>query len=285
MPEGDTILWAATRIRPVLEGHVPEEIRMPNGRPGALRGSPGRDRWPQRLRGRAITGVDTHGKNLFLRFEGGLLLHSHLKMTGTWGVFGPGRAGQRPASRPGSPDRAGPASSGWRRSPGRAWIVLTRAGHEVVQFDGPVLELMTAGRARFDQRISGLGPDLLADEFDSSRFLARLRQDDPTRQIGDALLDQRTVAGIGNMWKSEGCWEARIDPWRAVREVSDAEALSIIEVTRPRMLRSGLEGPRQAREQVYRRVGQPCPRCGTPIRSRVQGESGRMTYWCPGCQR
>ena len=68
MPEGDTILWAATRIRPVLEGHVPEEIRMPKGRPGALRGSPGRDRWPERLQGRAITSVDTHGKNLFIRF-------------------------------------------------------------------------------------------------------------------------------------------------------------------------------------------------------------------------
>ncbi len=264
MPEGDTILWAATRMRPVLEGHVPEEIRMPKGRPGALRGSPGRDRWPQRLQGRAITSVDTHGKNLFLRFEGDLVLHSHLKMTGAWGVYAPGRR--------------------WGRSRGRAWIVLTRAEHEVVQFDGPVLELMTEARSHFDQRLSGLGPDLLGDEFDAPKFLARLRQDDPTRPIGDALLDQRTVAGIGNMWKSEGCWEARIDPWRELRQVSDAEALSIIEVTRPRMLRSGLRGPRHATAQIYRRVGQPCPRCGARIRSQVQGESGRMTYWCPGCQ-
>ena len=213
--------------------------------------------------------VGTHGKNLFLHFEGGLVLHSHLKMTGAWGVYGPGRR--------------------WGRSPARAWIVLTRAGHEVVQFDGPVLELMTEGRAPpsqcFDQRIAALGPDLLADEFDADRFLARLRQDDPTRPIGDALLDQRTVAGIGNMWKSEGCWQAEIDPWRAVRTVSDAEAVSIIEATRPRMLRSGLKGPRHAHAEIYRRVGQPCPRCGTPIRSQVQGESGRMTYWCPGCQR
>ncbi|MDQ6607009.1 MAG: hypothetical protein M3Z06_10755 [Actinomycetota bacterium] len=264
MPEGDTILWAATRMRPVLEGHVPEEIRMPKGRPGALRGSPGRDRWPQRLQGRAITSVDTHGKNLFLRFEGDLVLHSHLKMTGAWGVYAPGRR--------------------WGRSRGRAWIVLTRAEHEVVQFDGPVLELMTEARSHFDQRLSGLGPDLLGDEFDAPKFLGRLRQDDPTRPIGDALLDQRTVAGIGNMWKSEGCWEARIDPWRELRQVSDAEALSIIEVTRPRMLRSGLRGPRHATAQIYRRVGQPCPRCGARIRSQVQGESGRMTYWCPGCQ-
>jgi endonuclease-8 len=265
MPEGDTILWAATRMRPVLEGHVPDEVRMPKGRPGALRGSPGRDRWPERLQGRTITSVDTHGKNLFLHFEGGLVLHSHLKMTGAWGVYAPDQR--------------------WGRSPGRAWIVLSRAGHEVVQFDGPVLELMTEDRARFDQQISALGPDLLAAEFDTDKFLARLRQDDPTRPISDAMLDQRTVAGIGNMWKSEGCWEASIDPWRAVREVSDAEAVSIIDATRPRMLLTGLKGPRHASPQIYRRVGQPCPRCGTSIRSRVQGESGRMTYWCPGCQR
>ncbi len=284
MPEGDTILWAATRIRPVLEGHVPDEIRMPAPRAGALRGSPSRDRWPERLEGRRITRVDTHGKNLFIRFgpaaiparqdradrmpsghfEGDLVLHSHLRMTGAWGVYGPGQR--------------------WGRSPARAWIVLSRGGHDVVEFDGPVLELMTEGRARFDQRLSALGPDLLADDFDADRFLARLRQDDPGRPIGDALLDQRTVAGIGNMWKSEGCWDAQIDPWRPVREVSDGEALSIIAVTRPRMLRSGLEGPREIGERIYRKVGQPCPRCGTPIRSRGQGESNRMTYWCPGCQ-
>jgi endonuclease-8 len=264
MPEGDTILWAATRIRPVLEGHVPEEIRMPEARPGALRGSPGRDRWPQRLTGRTVTSVATRGKNLLLHFEGDLVLHSHLRMTGAWGVYAPGRR--------------------WGRSPGRAWIVLTRAGHDVVQFDGPVLELISRGRAQFDQRLAALGPDVLANEFDAGRFLARLRADDPTRPIGDALLDQRTVAGIGNMWKSEGCWEAQIDPWRALREVSDAEAMSIIDLTQPRMLRSGLNGPRHARAEIYRRGGQPCPRCATPIRARGQGEGNRMTYWCPGCQ-
>jgi endonuclease-8 len=265
MPEGDTILWAATRMRPVLEGHVPDEIRMPEGRPNALRGSPGRDRWPQRLQGRRITGIDTHGKNLLIRFEGDLLLHSHLRMTGAWGIYAPGRR--------------------WRRSPSRAWMVLTRAGHDVVQFDGPLLELMTEGRSRFDQRLAGLGPDVLAAEFDYDRFLARLRGDDPTRLIGDALLDQRTVAGIGNIWKSEGCWEAGIDPWRAVREISDAEATAIIDGVRPRMRESGTRGPQYARERIYRRVGQPCARCAAPIRSRAQGEGNRMTYWCPGCQR
>jgi endonuclease-8 len=186
-------------------------------------------------------------------------------MTGAWGVYEPGRR--------------------WHRSPARAWLVLSRDGRDVVQFDGPVLELMTSSRARFDLRLAELGPDVLADEFDAGRFLARLRADDPTREIGDALLDQRTVAGIGNIWKSEGCWEAGIDPWRAVREVSDDEALAIVAGARPRMLRSGTLGPRYADEQVYRKVGRPCPRCGTPIRSRPQGDGARMTYWCPGCQR
>jgi endonuclease-8 len=265
MPEGDTILWAATRMRPVLEGQVPDELRMPAGRPGALRGSAGRDRWPQRLRGQRVERIDTHGKNLFLVFEGGFVLHSHLKMTGAWGIYPPHRR--------------------WHRSPARAWLVLTRGGTDVVQFDGPVLELMTESRRRFDQRLAALGPDVLAAEFDSARFLARLRADDPTRPIGDALLDQRTVAGIGNIWKSEGCWEARIDPWRPLRDVSDAEATAIVEGARPRMLASGTRGPLHARERVYRKVGRPCPRCGTAIRSRPQGEGNRMTYWCPNCQR
>lgn len=258
MPEGDTIAWAANRMRPVLEGRVPDEIRTPQPRHA-------RDRWPERLTGREVVRVDTHGKHLFIRFDGGLTLHSHLRMTGAWGVYQPGRR--------------------WGRSPRRAWLVLRVGGVDVVQFDGPVLELMTTGRTRFDQRLAGLGPDVLADAFDRDRFLARLRGDDPTRPIGDALLDQRTVAGIGNMWKAEGCWEARVDPWRAVRDVSDAEAVAIVEGLRPRMLSSAVDGPRAISHQVYGKPGQPCPRCGTRIRSRGQGDDNRIMYWCPGCQR
>ena len=123
MPEGDTIAYAANRIRPVLEGYVPEEIETPHPR-HAL------DRWPDRLRGRAVRSVDTHGKHLFLRFEGGLALHSHLGMVGVWGVY---RGGRR-----------------WGRSQRRAWIVLRRGDAEVVEFDGPLLELVTEGRTRFD---------------------------------------------------------------------------------------------------------------------------------------
>ncbi len=122
MPEGDTIHHAAHRIRAVLEGRVPELIETPHPRFG-------RDRWPERLQGRAVRSVDAHGKHLFLRFEGGLTIHSHLRMTGSWGTY---REGQR-----------------WRRSPRRAWLVARARGGEVVQFDGPVLELLTEGRWRF----------------------------------------------------------------------------------------------------------------------------------------
>jgi endonuclease-8 len=163
--------------------------------------------------------------------------------------------------------------------------VLSAAERDVVQFDGPLLELLTEGRTRFDLRLAALGPDVLAAEFDGARFLRRLRESDQTRGIGDALLDQTIVAGIGNIWKAEGCWEAAIDPWRAVADVSDAEALRVIEAVRPRMLRSGAEGPRTIVPRVYRKPGQPCPRCRGAVRSRGQGDGNRTTYWCAGCQQ
>ena len=258
MPEGDTIAYAATRMRPVLEGHVPDEIRMPQPR-HAL------DRWPERLAGKAVTKVRTHGKHLFLAFEGDLTIHSHLRMTGSWTTYEPGRR--------------------WRRSPRRAWLILERAGHQVVEFDGPVLELLTDSRTRFDQRLAALGPDILADTFDGERFLARLRRDDPTRGFGDALLDQRNVAGIGNLWKSESCWDAAVDPWRRVSEVSDAEALAVIDAVRPRMFESARTGRQDEGRRVFRRHGEPCARCGTTIRAGGQGDDNRTTFWCPGCQR
>jgi endonuclease-8 len=208
--------------------------------------------------------IDTHGKHLFLRFEGGLTLHSHLGMKGSWAVYAPGRR--------------------WRRSETRAWLVIRAGDHQVVQFDGPTLELITDGRSRFDQRLAALGPDVLAAEFDAGAFLKRLRQDDQTRTIGDALLDQRNLAGIGNVWKSEGCWEVQLDPWRPVRTVPDGHLVALVEAVRPRMLDSAEHGPRVIEPRVYGRANMPCPRCGAKIRSAGQGDDNRTTYWCPGCQ-
>jgi endonuclease VIII len=258
VPEGDTIHYAANRIRAVLEGQVPEEIVTPHPRHGA-------ERWPQRLDGRAVRAVDAHGKHLFMRFEGDLTLHSHLRMTGAWGVH---REGAR-----------------WKRARRRAWLIVRHAGWEVVEFDGPVLELMADARTRSDPRLASLGQDVLGESFAFEPFLRRLRADDQTRPIGDALLDQRTVAGIGNLWKAEACFAVAIDPWRRLADVSDEEAVALVEFAREHMRRSAREGFSARPRAVYNHAGRPCPRCGTPIRSAGQWENNRLTFWCPGCQR
>jgi endonuclease VIII len=267
MPEGDTIHSAARRVGAALVGREIMDIETPQRRHAM-------DRWPDRLAGREVRAVDAHGKHLFIRFEGDLTLHSHLRMTGKWGVY---RRGER-----------------WRRAPRRAWLVIRTAEHEVVEFDGPVLELMTESRTRFDRRLALLGPDVLAEDFDERRFLARLRGDDAGRGIGDALLDQRNVAGIGNVWKSEGCFLAGLDPWRRTARVSDAEVLGVVRGIRPLMRMSVERGGRIVTYEpsrrgdsplwVFERTGLPCRRCGTLIRARGQGDDNRTTYWCPTCQ-
>jgi endonuclease VIII len=256
MPEGDTIYGAAQRIRRVLVGKEIASIETHQRF--------ARDRWPERLDGRGVRAVDTKGKHLFIRFEGDLTLHSHLRMNGWWGVYERGRR--------------------WGRSPSRAWLVIRTANHEVVQFGGPVLELMTDSRSRFDHRIARLGPDILQDEFDETLFLRRLREDDQSRGIADALLDQRNVCGIGNLWKAEACFLAGLDPWRPLAATSDEEALAAVHAVRPLMLRSGQGGGHVRDNLVFDRAGRPCRRCGTLIRARGQGDDNRTTYWCPKCQ-
>ena len=150
-------------------------------------------------------------------------------------------------------------------TPRNTWLLIRRGEKLVAQINGPVLELMTDSRTRLDQRIAGLGPDILAPELDEREFLRRLREDDPTRPIGDALIDQRIIAGIGNLWKAEGCFEAGIDPWRRTGDVSDEEALAIIHATRPRMQESARDGMQERFKVVYGIAGRPCPRCGSRL--------------------
>jgi endonuclease VIII len=258
VPEGDTLHNAAKRVGGALVGKEILSLETPHPRFRM-------DRWPERLAGRGVRQVDARGKHLFVRFEGDLTLHSHLRMTGKWGVY---QQGQR-----------------WTRSPRRAWLVVRTAEHDVVQFDGPVLELMTDSRTRFDLRLAALGPDIVAEGFDEAAFLRRLREDDPTRGIGDALLDQRLVAGIGNLWKAEACFFAEVDPWRPTGEVSDGEVLAIVRGVRPLMQEAARGGFQERDAQVFERHGRPCPRCGTIIRAHGQGDDNRTTYWCPNCQR
>lgn len=206
----------------------------------------------ERLSGKRLESVRAVGKNVLLTFEGGLVLRSHLRMSGRWRV----------------------EPRGFERT-GRPWLVLRGAEHEAVLWNGPVLELHTRG-------IDHLGPDVLADPPDLDAMVASIRAQPQGRELGDALLDQRVIAGVGNLWKAEALWQARLSPWAPLGAVSDDELLELLGWLVEQM-RASVEGIRQLRH-VYRRTGRPCPRCGTPIRSRGQGDDNRTAYWCPGCQ-
>src|SRR6476469_4210563 len=158
--------------------------------------------------------VEAHGKHLMLGF-GELSLHSHLGMSGGWHFY-------RPAAR-------------WRRPRSSAWAVLAGGGWEAVQFGGPTLRVMTTRRLRRDPQLARLGPDILAPGFGPEPVIAALRAD-PSRRLGDALLDQHLVAGIGNIFKSEACFAARVDPWRAVGDLSDEELRAVLAAAREQML-------------------------------------------------
>jgi endonuclease-8 len=206
----------------------------------------------ERLDGKRLLRVEAVGKNLLLRFEGGLVLRSHLRMKGRW------RVEPRGALRRGKP-----------------WLVLRGPEHEAVLWNGAVLELVGARGA------PRLGPDILGEPPDYETMLARLRVE-PEREVGDALLDQRLVAGIGNLWKAEALWEALVSPWRRLKEVDDSELRAVLEAAHT-LMRTSVDGPRPQR-RVYRRAGRICPRCGGIVRSAPQAANARTAYWCPGCQ-
>jgi len=242
MPEGDALARAARRLQVLVGERV--EVETPHPRAAVKQLAP-------RLDGRRLEAVEATGKNLLLRFEGGVVLRSHLRMSGRWRVQARGS-----------------------RVFGRPWLVLRGAEREAVLWNGPVLELD-------DGAVRRLGPDILATPPELERILANLRRDE-TREIGEALLDQRLVAGIGNVWKAEALWRARVSPWRRVAETSDDEVQAILQAAHELMTAS-VEGGRE-RRAAYRRAGRGCRRCGTPIESRGQGEQNRTAYWCPRCQ-
>jgi endonuclease-8 len=158
---------------------------------------------------------------------------------------------------------------------GRPWLVLRGAQREAVLWGGPVLELNRRAVRR-------LGPDILARPPDIERMIANLRSVPGDRELGDALLDQRLVAGIGNVWRSEALWRARLSPWLLLRETDDDDLQAVLGEA-ARLMRRSVDAGR-AERAVYRRAGRPCPRCGTPIESRGQGDANRTSYWCPTCQ-
>jgi endonuclease-8 len=243
VPEGDSLHRAAARLQPLVGQRI--EVETPHPRAQALQ-------LADRLTGKRLERVEAVGKNLLLEFEGGLVLRSHLRMSGRWQL------------RPRGEERVG-----------RPWLVLRGESREGVLWNGPVLELGRRG-------IERIGPDILAEPLDLDRVVANLRRDHG-RDLGDALLDQNLVAGIGNVWKAEGLWRAELSPWLTMNHVSDLELRSLLEDTAG-LMRASVAGARPDR-QVYRKAGRPCPRCRERIRSRGQGDDNRTAYWCPGCQR
>ena len=242
MPEGDALHRAARRLQPLVGQRL--EVEAPNPRAQATGVAP-------RIDGRVLESVEAVGKNLLLRFDGGLVVRSHLRMTGRW------RLEPRGKVRSGLP-----------------WLVLRGETQEGVLWNGPVLTLQTGNLRR-------LGQDVLADEFDLDAAVARLASAGDL-YLGEALQDQRLVAGIGNMWMAEALWTIRISPWVRVRDAGEIVLREAITTAR-RLMQEALGSGRPGR-QVYRRAGRPCLRCGTIVRSRGQGDSNRTAYWCPGCQ-
>jgi endonuclease-8 len=245
VPEGDTLHRAARRLQVLVGQQL--EVETPHPRAQAAIDA-------EVLDGRRLEAAEAFGKNLVLRFDGGVVLRSHLRMSGRWSVRPRGEA----------------------RS-GRPWLVLRGETAEGVLWNGPVLELHTRSLAR-------LGPDILATPPAFDAMLARLAAADGARRLGEVIQDQSLVAGIGNMWAAEALWRTRLSPWLPLCEVPEPDRARALE-TAAALMRAAVDARREPAKQVHRRAGRPCPRCGTPIRSFGQGDANRTAYWCPSCQR
>ena len=245
MPEGDSVHRAARSLQVLVGDRVEADSPNPRGLATGV---------ARAVDGRVLERVEALGKNVLLHFDGGVVVRSHLRMTGRW------RVRRR-------------ADSAWRGSP---WLVLRGAEWEATQWNGPVLGLGRGGVER-------LGPDVLAADTDAAAVVARLREVDQRRLVGEALVDQRIVSGIGNMWLAEALWSARVSPWSRLHEVEDDELERILEWAMGAM--SDSVAGRRPRRAVYRRAGRGCPRCGEVIRSHGLGDANRTAYWCPACQR
>ncbi|MCF3169168.1 Fpg/Nei family DNA glycosylase [Streptomyces violaceoruber] len=288
MPEGDTVLQTAARLHTALAGRelTRSDLRVPRFATADLTG-------------RTVLDVVARGKHLLTRVEGGLTLHSHLRMDGAWRVYAPGER--------------------WRGGPGhQIRAILGNSEHTAVGYRLPVLELLRTDEE--SRAVGHLGPDLLGPDWDVDLALERLLAA-PERPIGEALLDQRNLAGIGNVYKCELCFLARVTPWLPVGDLPEGvlprlvtAAERLLYANRDRSTRTttiaaelrtppprppepdptAAEVPAPGRARtlppvrvreplyVYGRGRRPCLRCGTPIRRADQDD--RPTYWCPACQ-
>ena len=255
MPEGDTIHRTARRLRPALAGHQLtrfEAPRLVGDRPKV---------------GGTIQAVEAVGKHLLIRFDDALVLHTHMKMAGSWHVY---RTNER-----------------WREAKHLARAVVGVEDWVAVCFAAPIVSTFR-DLPGTQSPIAHLGPDLCLDDVDIDAVLDRLASlPEPDAEIADALLDQRVAAGIGNVFKSETLWANRTSPFLRLGSV-DTDLRHRLWATASRQLRANLGGgPRTTVPgglAVYGRNRQPCLRCGTNVEMVEHGTHARLTYWCPTCQ-
>jgi endonuclease-8 len=241
VPEGDTIFRTARTLHAALAGKIVTRFETM---------LPKLERIP--LEGRRVERVFAVGKHLIIEFDGGVQLHTHMRMNGSWHVY---RPGQR-----------------WRRPRVDMRLVIETADYVAVGFNVPVAEFGSAPE---------VGPDLISDDFDAAEALRRMKEHGG-EEIANVLLNQRVMAGVGNIWKSESLFRGGVDPFARVRDLDDAALARIINGAR-RLLRASANG--RVEWMVYSRGGEPCRKCGTRIERRAQGPDARLTYWCPKCQR
>jgi len=271
MPEGDTIYRTATVLRRVLQGKrlTGFDTTVPQVAAVCARHA---------LVGRVIHEITPRGKHLLIRFRdpdadpsAELVLHTHMRMTGSWHVYHAGVP--------------------WKKPERLAKVVLRVDGVVAPCFSAPVVELLTVQDVARHPALTGLGPDAIAEEFDEGEAVARLRSR-PDLTIGEGLLLQQAVAGVGNVFKSEVLFLERIDPFSRIADVPDDVLLRVVARARQLLLLNRRPEPRRTRATldahgrvwVYRRSGKACHACGTEIRMRRQGADARSTYFCPRCQ-
>ncbi|MDQ3898494.1 MAG: hypothetical protein M3326_14830 [Actinomycetota bacterium] len=247
MPEGDVLFRTAATLQRWLAGREVTEATSA--------AAP--------MVGHTVARVEATGKHLLMRFDSGHALHTHLRMTGSWHVYSKGER--------------------WQRPPSQAKVTVTCGERMAVCFNAPVVELLPPGAEANHPSLAGLGPDVLAAPLDVEEIRRRARNRPADTPLGELLLDQRVLAGIGNIWRCEALFLEGRSPWAPLSSLKD-EGLDALVSTAARIMRESLVATGPQRRWVYRRTGRPCRRCGTPIESRRQGEQARTAYWCPTCQ-
>ena len=278
MPEGDTIYRTARTLQKVLGGKVVTAFETGLAKLAAVN-----DESP--IVGRTVERVEARGKWCLIFFSGDLILVTHMLMSGSWHIY---KAGEK-----------------WWQPRSRMRVVITCGDYQAVAFNVPIAEFHTARSLERSSQVPKLGPDVLSEGFSVEHGVQALREraaSHPEDEVGVVLLNQRVMAGLGNVYKSEVAFAARVNPFRAMRTITEREMEALVEVARKYMTANVAEGtseqmvtytgPRRttramdhgARMWVYRRQGEECRRCGAAIMMRKQGVQVRSTYWCPSCQ-